>query len=69
MKFNHSKLLGKMRECGYTQETLAKTIQMNKSTLNSKLKNKTHFTTTEMVKISEVFNIPVDKIGAYFFNQ
>lgn len=69
MSFNHSKLLGKMRECGYTQEKLAEAIQMNKGTLNAKLKNKSHFTSDEMDSISKMLNIPSAEIGAYFFTK
>ena len=69
MAFNHSKLLGKIRECGYTQKSLAKAIQMNAGTLNQKLKNKSHFTAEEMDSISEILNISKGEIGIYFFNQ
>lgn len=67
MSFNHSKLLGKMRERGYTQEKLAEALQMNKATLNQKLKNKSHFTTDEMDNICKVLNIAPAEIGIYFF--
>lgn len=69
MSFNHSKLLGKMRECGYTQEKLAEALQMNKGTLNAKLKNKSRFTTDEMDNISKLLNISSAEIGIYFFAQ
>lgn len=69
MSFNHSKLLGKMRECGYTQKKLAKAIKMNEGTLNQKLKNKSHFTTKEMDKISKLLDIAPNEIGEYFFTQ
>ena len=69
MAFNHSKLLGKIRECGHTQKSLAKAIQMNVGTLNQKLKNKSHFTAEEMDSISEILNISKGEIGIYFFNQ
>lgn len=69
MSFNHSKLLGKMRECGYTQKELAEAIKMNKSTLNQKLKNKSHFTADEIDAINKVLNIPPAEIGIYFFAQ
>lgn len=69
MSFNHSKLLGKMRECGYTQEKLAEAIKMNKATLNQKLKNKSHFTAVEMNNISKLLDIAPDEIGIYFFTQ
>lgn len=69
MSFNHSKLLGKMRECGYTQKKLAEAIKMDKSTLNQKLKNKSHFTADEIDAINKLLNIPPAEIGIYFFAQ
>lgn len=67
MSFNYSKLLGKMRECDYTQEKLANAINMNKGTLNQKLNNKANFTAPEMDSICVLLNIPANEIGAYFF--
>mgnify|MGYP002519668063 CR=1 FL=1 len=69
MSFNYSKLLGKMRECNYTQEKLANAINMNKGTLNQKLNNKANFTQPEMDSICELLNIPADEIGTYFFTK
>lgn len=69
MSFNYAKLLGKMRECGYTQEKLAKTLKINKGTLNAKLKNKSNFTALEIKKMSELFKISSAEIGSYFFIQ
>lgn len=67
VSFNHSKLLGKIRECGYSQKSLAKAVQMNASTLNQKLNNKSHFTADEMSKISELLGLVPSEIGLYFF--
>ena len=67
MKFNHSKLLGKIRECGFTQEQLAEAIGISKTTLSAKLKNQFYFTAKEMYAICEVLNIPTSEIGEYFF--
>jgi DNA-binding XRE family transcriptional regulator len=67
VSFNYSKLLGKMRECNYTQEKLAKAVKMNKGTLNAKLKNKGNFTAPEMDSICQLLNIDSNEIGAYFF--
>lgn len=67
MSFNHAKLLGKMRECGYTQEKLAGALQMSKGTLNAKLKNKSHFTALEIKKMSELLCISSTEMGSYFF--
>lgn len=67
MKFDYSKLLGRMREYGFTQETLAAAIGINESTLNSKLKCRTYFNCYEIDKICEVLDIPNHEIGAYFY--
>ena len=67
MSFNYSKLLGKMRECDYTQEKLAKAVKMNKSTLSAKLNNKANFTQPEIDSICKLLNISSNEIGVYFF--
>lgn len=67
MQFDFSKLLGRIKECGYTQERLAEEIVMTKTTLNLKLNNKANFTLPEMEKIRKVLRIAVEEIGAYFF--
>ena len=67
MNFNYSKLLGKMRECGYTQEKLAEDMQINKGTLNAKLNNKSDFTAPEMDCICKLLEISSSEIGDYFF--
>ena len=40
MEFDYSKLLGRIKEFGYTQETLAGAIKMSVSTMSLKLNNK-----------------------------
>lgn len=67
MKFNHSKLLGRIRECGFTQEQLAKAIGISQATLGAKLKGNFYFTAIEMYSICDVLNIPTSEIGEYFF--
>ena len=69
MELNYSKLLGKIKECGFTQETLAKSIGINKSTLSAKLNNKNAFTVTEMVDICRLLGIFKHEIGEYFFAE
>jgi DNA-binding XRE family transcriptional regulator len=68
-KYDYSKLLGRIKEYNYTQETLAEAIGKNKSSLNLKLNQRTNqgFTTVEIDKICEVLDIPNTEIGAYFF--
>lgn len=67
MNFNYSKLLGRMRECGLTQQHLAKAIGINKSTLSSKLKNRFSFSQEEILAICKILNIPICEIGEYFY--
>ena len=68
MKFNYSKLLGRMKECGFTQEQLAKAIGISKYTLNTKLNNKFSFSQDEILAICKVLNIPACEIGEFFYN-
>ena len=65
--FNYSKLLGRMRELGYTQEKLARAIGINESTLNAKLNNKGYFSNELIDKICEVLDISIAEIGSYFY--
>ena len=67
MKFNYSKLLGKMKECGFTQEQLAKAIGINKGTLSMKLNSKFSFSQDEILAICKVLNIPVSEISEFFY--
>ena len=67
MKYNYSKLLGRIKECGFTQETLANAIGKNKCTLSSKLNGRYPFTAKDIDDICKVLNISNDEIGIYFF--
>lgn len=67
MQFDFSKLLGRIKEFGYTQERLAEEIGMAKTTMNLKLNNKASFTQPDIEKIRKILHIDTDEIGAYFF--
>ena len=67
--FNYSKLLGRMKELGYTQKKLAKAIGVNESTLNAKLNNKGYFSNFLIDKICEVLDISKTEIGSYFYSK
>lgn len=67
MKFNHSKLLGKIRERGLTQEQLAKTIGISKTTFSSKINNQGYFLSKEIYSICDVLEISIGDVGDYFF--
>jgi transcriptional regulator with XRE-family HTH domain len=63
MKYNYSKLLGRMKERAITQEQLAKEIDKDKSTVNAKLNGKNAFTTKEIDDICKVLDISNIEIG------
>ncbi len=67
MQFDYSKLLGRIKEFGYTQESLARETGMTKVTMNLKLNNKAFFTQPEIERIRKILRITHDEIGAYFF--
>ena len=66
---DYSKLLGKIKECGLSQEQLAKKIGKDKSTINAKLNNQYAFTQDEIDAICRVLDISNEEIGEYFFAQ
>jgi transcriptional regulator with XRE-family HTH domain len=67
MKYNYSKLLGKIKEKGLTQSQVAEAIGKNESTLSIKLNGKFFFTTAEIDAICDLLDIAPDEIGSYFF--
>ncbi len=67
MKFDYSKLLGRIKEYGFTQERLAAEIGVSVSTLSFKLNNKAFFTQKEIRKICDLLEIVTAEIGVYFF--
>lgn len=67
MKFNHSRLRGKIKECGLSEAQLAKEIGMTRSSLSDKLNGKSYFKTVEMYKICKVLGIDLKYIDYYFF--
>ena len=67
MKYDYSKLLGRLKEYNLTQAKLAEKIGKNEGTVNVKLNNKSAFTSQEIDCICEVLEIPNDEIGKYFF--
>ena len=67
MEFDYSKLLGRIREYGYTQKTLAAAVKMSVSQLNQCLKSKANFKHIKILAICAVLDIPVSEIGAYFY--
>lgn len=69
MKFNYSKLLGRIRECGLTQAEIAQFIGISCATMSQKLNNKAFFYQPEIEKMCEALDIEDRDVGAYFFTQ
>ena len=67
IKFDFSKLKGKIKEVFNTQGIFAKEMQMNESTLSNKLNNNVEFSPTEIVNSCNLLGIPFDEINEYFF--
>ena len=67
MVFDYSKLLGRIKECGFTQETLSKHIKIANSSMCLKLNNKACFRQPEIYLICEALEIEPSEIGLYFF--
>ena len=67
MIFDYSKLLGRIKECGFTQESLAKHIGIAESSMCLKLNNKAGFRHAEIFLICDALKIEVCDIGVYFF--
>ena len=66
-KYDYSKLLGKIKECGYTQEKLAEKIGISACSLNLTLNNKREFRQDEILEISKALGIRSGEIEIYFF--
>ena len=67
MTFEYGKLLGRIREKGFTQAQLASVAGMTPGTLSQKLNNQAHFKQKEITDICEALEISAEEIGAYFF--
>lgn len=63
----YSKLRGKIREVYKTQENFAVAINMNLTTLSSKLTGKTDWTRGEIERCVNTLNIPIEEAHTYFF--
>lgn len=67
--FDYSKLKGRMKEKGYTQEDVANHINISKSTISLRLNNQALFIQDEICKIIGLLDIPCEEIKEYFFKE
>ena len=66
-RYDYSELLGIIKSKNLRQEDLARRINMNPSTLNLKLNNKSEFTQSQMKRICKVLDIPLNNLSKVFF--
>ena len=64
---SNSLLWGLLKSKRLTQKELANRIGITNQTLSLKMSGKVQFKQKEIKKISEVLDIPQNKIGEYFF--
>lgn len=69
MTYDYSNLLGAMRSKGITQEQLARIIGKSAATLNRKLCGAREFKQSEMFKILEALDEPIERTSFYFFKH
>lgn len=67
MKFDYSKLKGRIIEKYGKQAAFAKAIGISEHTMSFKLNGKNCFTQNEIKSICEKLTIPILEIGDYFF--
>lgn len=67
MRFNYTKLYGRMAELGISKEKLAQMIGMSRSSLYKKLISSREFTQSEIIQCAEILNISLLDIPEYFF--
>lgn len=66
MRYNYSKLKGRIKEKYNTQAEFAKALGISATALSQKLNNSKKFTQTEITKAGQLLD--VNDFNAYFFN-
>lgn len=69
MQFEHSKLKGKIKEKGLTQEEVAKHINIAPSTFSTKINGMVFFNQDEIQQIADFLQLPNEKYKEYFFTH
>lgn len=64
---DYSKLLGRIKEKGFTQKSLSREICISESHFARKLKGEFSFTQKEIFDMCTFLDIDATKIGEYFF--
>jgi hypothetical protein len=69
LTFDYRKLRGKIVEKYGSQTAFVLEYGVSENTFSMKMNNKVRFTSDDIVKISEMLDIPKEEVGIYFFTQ
>lgn len=69
MVFDYSRLKGRAKEQGMTQEQLAIVAGMKEATYSQKINNNSEFKQSEILNICDALGIEHCQIHSYFFTQ
>ena len=64
----YAKLRGKIKEVFGTQDSFAKAMNINTTSLSAKLNDKTQWKREEIVLACEQLGVPLEDVSSYFFN-
>ena len=67
LKYNYSKLRGKIREVFNTERDFAVAMNLSKATISAKLNNAVEFSQTEIDNACSLLEIDQSDISTYFF--
>ena len=67
--FDFGKLQGRIKELHITQDSVAKYLNINKSTFSLKINNQVPFSQDEVNQMITLLKIPDDEIKIYFFKE
>ena len=67
MRYNYSKLRGKIREMFGSERNFAVALEISHASMSAKLCNKVGFTQDEIMKAQSLLNININSVPEYFF--
>lgn len=65
--YDYTKLKEKISNSGFTQEQVAKSLNISKGAFSQKINGTVAFSQDDVIKISELLKIPKTKLFEYFF--
>ncbi|CEN74822.1 Uncharacterised protein [[Clostridium] sordellii] len=69
MRFDYSKLKGKIKEYYDTQDNFAKALNIGRTALSQRLNNHLDFSQKEISRAYVLLNLSKEEIPEYFFKQ